>query len=747
MRPVSEAERHWRQLDDFHSLTDLKIHVSSHKEPRVTAGLRSVCWKIFLVFKTLDRSSWPTPLTNARKSYHSLRTHYLRAIQHPDEFESSVDPLSENDESPWVALRADETLRAEIFQDIERCMPDNVYFRQPGTQDMMLDILFVWCKMHPTIGYRQGMHEILAPLLWVVERDAVKLSSEHGQHPDQLLVDMLDSTYIEHDSHTLFSLIMQTAQSFYAPAETGSTTKDTPMLERSSRIFEHYLPKADPELSAHLVKLEIVPQIFLLRWIRLLFGREFSLDAVFDMWDALFAIDSTLELVDMIAIAMLLRIRWDLVAADTNHAFSLLLRYPEPAVPAYTFIKDALYLRDHLTPQGGAEIISRYGKQAPVIELEASPFIREPSSSPSPSPSFGSNPRRSLASPRSFVGQQGTGIEALLQGAAKNVFERGSQWGVGKAIRDAVGEVKKNVEAYQSAASPGHATLRAGGREFRKPTQPVFVRPGLDRAQSGNTIRKIEGLEKRNTNLARMLESAVSELWEYHKERNEEQRKTKNDDAKGNEALDALSLAIAKVQFVQVYLEDSSIPLPVEDSTEQAASEKVKDALTSPELRSPVSPERTASAPPISVQHPSDSTTIITLNELSSTPNTHSTSPPTRSQPSQLQPSSNLSPRSRPHLTSSSFSWMLGEDSASSSFASGAAHSTFSSDEKRRMKGKGFLFGDEDNDDVNVKESKRGSVSSKTGTKVGSKKGKHVPDMEVEEEIIDLDNMGKKGVL
>jgi TBC1 domain family protein 5 len=140
-------------------------------------------------------------------------------------------------------------------------MPDNVYFRQPGTQDMMLDILFVWCKMHPGIGYRQGMHEILAPLLWVVERDAIELRSTTT---DQLLADMLDSRHIEHDSYTLFSIIMQTAQSFYAPAESGSTTKETPMLERSSRIFEQYLPKADPELYAHLVKLEIVPQIFLL---------------------------------------------------------------------------------------------------------------------------------------------------------------------------------------------------------------------------------------------------------------------------------------------------------------------------------------------------------------------------------------------------------------------------------------------------------------------------------------------------
>lgn len=465
------------------------------------------------------------------------------------------------------------------------------------------------------------------------------------------------------------------------------------------------------------------------------------------MWDALFAIDSTLELVDMISLAMLLRIRWDLVAADTNEAFGLLLRYPEPAVPAYTFIKDALYLRDHLTPQGGGEIITRYGKQAPAIEPEAPTIQREPS----PSPSFNSSrTRRSIGSPRSFVGQPGAGLEAMLQGAAKNVMERGSQWGVGKAIREAVGEVKKNVEAYQSAASSGQNTPRAGGREFRKPAQlgPAGnARPSLDRMPSANAVRKVEGLERRNRNLAKMLETAVGDLWEHHRQQAEEKDK-KDDNATGKQGLEALSLAIAKVQFVQVYLEDNSIPLP-DEPTEQAASTIAVETLALPAPQSP-GPERTSSAPPITIKLPSEGIPVdVPSGATSPTPSPRPMSPAVTVKPAQIQPSSTLSPRSRPHLTSSNFSWMLGEDSASSNFAAGTAHSTFSSDEKRRMKGKGFLFGDDDDDDRDsIKEGKRGSVSSKSGAKGGKNaKGKHVPDMEVEEEIIDLDNMGKKGVL
>lgn len=46
------------------------------------------------------------------------------------------------------------------------------------------------------------------------------------------------------------------------------------------------------------------------RWIRLLFGREFPLPELLEVWDSLFAEDPDLQLVDYICVAMLLRIRW-----------------------------------------------------------------------------------------------------------------------------------------------------------------------------------------------------------------------------------------------------------------------------------------------------------------------------------------------------------------------------------------------------------------------------------------------------
>lgn len=97
----------------------------------------------------------------------------MRFIEYPDELGSALDPLDDDRHSPWNTLRQDEEIRAEIFQDIERCMPEEPYFRETETQRIMLDVLFVFCKINQDVGYRQGMHELLAPILWAIKEDAI----------------------------------------------------------------------------------------------------------------------------------------------------------------------------------------------------------------------------------------------------------------------------------------------------------------------------------------------------------------------------------------------------------------------------------------------------------------------------------------------------------------------------------------------------------------------------------------------
>lgn len=159
-------------------------------------------------------------------------------------------------------------------------MPDHDYFRFPSTQRLLLDVLFIFCKLNQDISYRQGMHELLAPILWVVEKDAIEprsLKKHRGSDGnDGMLRVLLNADYIEHDVFTLFSLIMQTAKTFYelGEAEQGQRSSLSranitpqhlsPIIERSQRIHQDYLNRVDPELAEHLTSIDILPQIFVM---------------------------------------------------------------------------------------------------------------------------------------------------------------------------------------------------------------------------------------------------------------------------------------------------------------------------------------------------------------------------------------------------------------------------------------------------------------------------------------------------
>ena len=140
---------------------------------------------------------------------------------------------------------------------------------------MIIDILFVYCKLNSgSGGYRQGMHELLAPIVYVVDHDAVDTEADvaAGSESDALMVQVLHGSFVEHDVFTLFSRVMDRAATFYEIKETGISSVppdslssgSSVIVEKSIFIHEVCLNKVDPELSRHLTNIEILPQIFLM---------------------------------------------------------------------------------------------------------------------------------------------------------------------------------------------------------------------------------------------------------------------------------------------------------------------------------------------------------------------------------------------------------------------------------------------------------------------------------------------------
>lgn len=301
--------------------------------------------------------------------------------------ETEVDPLS--DSPAWTTYYRDEELLATIEQDCARISPDIQWFQGSEQQTILKDCLFIWAKDNAHISYKQGMHELAAIVLWVVL---------HGPATE----------YHFQDTYAIFSKILLQITGYYVvskPCVSG-------ILEHADRIQAGLLPILDAELARRLEQLSIEPQLYCMKWLRLMFSREFPLHMVLSLWDNLFAADKTLELMDLICCAMLIRIRDGILKNDYNTVLTTVLHYPDSEDDPRSFVLDALVLRKQLHTAQGVNRIAK-GENHDLVSSSTSNSVQ-----------------KSLP-----VGSHAIG--ALL--------EQTDKLGINSYVRGAVEEVKRNV--------------------------------------------------------------------------------------------------------------------------------------------------------------------------------------------------------------------------------------------------------------------------------------------------------------
>lgn len=100
MRSLEHARTSWQELHQYKSLRQLKdaVRLSDGRTSIATRGLRSACWKAFLLFDTLDLDEWQRTLASSRSAYNSLHAHFFRFVENPDADSAGLDPLSQDTE-------------------------------------------------------------------------------------------------------------------------------------------------------------------------------------------------------------------------------------------------------------------------------------------------------------------------------------------------------------------------------------------------------------------------------------------------------------------------------------------------------------------------------------------------------------------------------------------------------------------------------------------------------------------------
>ncbi|RSH90652.1 hypothetical protein EHS25_001257 [Saitozyma podzolica] len=472
-RPDAEDIRSaWTALfsDPILSLSRLRSSALSKLGLGETAAdggilLRSVYWRFYhgLLPTPTSLDLFPPALETSRAAYTSLRRRYLVAPDgrwaadcsgaeeqaetgpsSPKPDGDGWDPLSLDGQSPWKTWFAHQELRATIRQDVERTFPDIPYFELERVRTALVTVLFLFSVLNPDVGYRQGMHELLAVCFLTVDRDSL-LPPRHGtaeNPPLRAMYAALDRRYVEHDAFGLFQEVMRGAKAFYewraeeGPRIRSVTAPQAPIIIRCNHIHNSLLRRIDPQLWERLETEGVEAQI----WAILIFTRELPFPLALRIWDGVFSEDPGLGILDFICVAMLLLIRNELLVADYPTLLTNLLHYPAPS-PAYPFspfliLSQAIFLRNNISPASGVEVVIQ---NQDILGVRAAP--------PEPEEQLGGR----------SAGRGGPSIRGrpprAMPGFAQGLFERAQAAGLDKAILSTVADLRKNLPDSATAYS------------------------------------------------------------------------------------------------------------------------------------------------------------------------------------------------------------------------------------------------------------------------------------------------------
>lgn len=184
--------------------------------------------------------------------------------------------------------------------------------------------------------------------------------------------DIFSARFCEADTFSLFESLMEAVGPWFISNQSvhnvGSGYEGKPwsrpqdqttgnkLVDNLNYIQDVLLRRHDPALFSRLEKLEIFPQIYGIRWLRLLFGREFVFRDTLLLWDAIFADSCPPRLCDQLVVSLLMAIRDLLLRYEYQDAVQLLMKLPSNLSVTYC-TQFALHLKDPIRfpkPSGSA---------------------------------------------------------------------------------------------------------------------------------------------------------------------------------------------------------------------------------------------------------------------------------------------------------------------------------------------------------------------------------------------------------
>ena len=237
--------------------------------------LRAMIWKTLIGYYPInDLVNWKKITLDHFNSYQTLKKFY----------KDFPNDLSDKN---------DLKILMQINKDLPRTRTEINFFNEKSkfnkdetNYDILRRILFIFAKRNQELGYVQGMNEIVAIIYYIYSMDE----------------NVYIKPFIESETFYSFEILLQEIKPIFMMQNVNYSQL---FITMQIKQINDILKETAPDLLNYFNQINLVMDVFLMRWLIVLFAQEFTFEGAISFWDRLFTQKNKMKFICYISAAIL----------------------------------------------------------------------------------------------------------------------------------------------------------------------------------------------------------------------------------------------------------------------------------------------------------------------------------------------------------------------------------------------------------------------------------------------------------
>ena len=192
-----------------------------------------------------------------------------------------------------ITEEEDIKILAQIDKDLPRTRSEINFYKEKSNfnkdetnYDILRRILFFYSKRNTDVGYVQGLNEIVAIIYYIFSLDE----------------NIYIKPFVESDTFFCFEILMEEIKPVFMMHNVNYSQL---FISMQIRHINDILKETEPDLFDYFGKINLVMDVFLMRWLMVLFTHEFTFEGSITFFDRIFTQKNKMKFICYISVAIL----------------------------------------------------------------------------------------------------------------------------------------------------------------------------------------------------------------------------------------------------------------------------------------------------------------------------------------------------------------------------------------------------------------------------------------------------------